>query len=50
MGILERLVNLYTVAFFKVHLANDGRYQPFLTKGYAEVNEPDAEILNILRN
>lgn len=50
MGIMERLVNLYSLAFFKVHLENDGRYQPFLTQGYANANEPDAEVLNVPRN
>lgn len=47
---MERLMNLYTVAFFKVRLENDLRYQPFLTGGYAVANEPDAEVLNIPRN
>lgn len=35
----SRLLTLYTVAFWKVHLSGDLRYQPFLTPGYAESNE-----------
>ncbi len=36
----QRLQNLYTVAFFKLHLVEDGRYMRFLTPSYRELNEP----------
>jgi hypothetical protein len=32
-------LKLYSVAFWKVYLENDGRYQPFLTPGYAVAND-----------
>jgi dienelactone hydrolase len=36
----QRLQSLYTVAFFKLNLAGDGRYMRFLTPRYGEMNEP----------
>lgn len=36
----QRLQNLYTVAFFKLHLAGDARYMRFLAPPYGETNEP----------
>lgn len=39
----QRLTNLYTVAFFRTHLANDGRYRRFLRPMYTDVNEPDVD-------
>ena len=35
---VAEILNLYHVAFFKVHLTNDGRYQPYLELGHA-INE-----------
>lgn len=40
----NRLMNLYTVAFFKRHLLGDAGYEPFLTAEAAE-GEPDVEFL-----
>jgi len=37
----NRLANLYIVSFFKVFVEDDLRYQPFLTREYAETHEPD---------
>ncbi len=36
----QRLQNLYSVAFFKLHLNGDGRYMRFLTPLYEQLNEP----------
>jgi predicted dienelactone hydrolase len=40
---VERLTMLYMIAFLKVNLVGDQRYQAYLTPGYALVNEPDIE-------
>jgi predicted dienelactone hydrolase len=36
-----RIQNLYAVSFFKKHIGYDLRFNQFLTKTYAEENEPD---------
>ncbi len=36
----QRLQNLYSVAFFKLHLNGDGRYMRYLTPLYEQLNEP----------
>lgn len=40
---VERLTMLYMIAFLKVNLVGDHRYQAYLTPGYALGNEPDIE-------
>ena len=37
---VNRIMELYAVSFFKVKLSGNRRYQPYLTPGYAEENEP----------
>jgi hypothetical protein len=37
-GIMAPMVRMYTVAFWEVFLAGDGRYMPYLTPGYAHRN------------
>ncbi|MGI9295444.1 MAG: alpha/beta hydrolase family protein [Pseudomonadales bacterium] len=44
-----RLQNLYTVAFFKTHLAGDLRYAAFLTRSYAADNEPLVDFFKKVR-
>ncbi|MCP5056786.1 MAG: hypothetical protein GY937_08700 [bacterium] len=41
-----RIQNLYTVSFFKRHVAWDLRYAEYLTADYAAANEPDVFFLN----
>ena len=39
----RRIQNFYITAFFKRHLWNDPRYNPFVTVDYAEANEPGVD-------
>jgi predicted dienelactone hydrolase len=40
---VERLTTMYMVAFLKDNLVGEHGYQPYLTPGYAQVNEPNIE-------
>jgi predicted dienelactone hydrolase len=42
--VMVPMIKLYTVAFWKTFLEGDHRYQRYLTPGYAERNELDAEV------
>jgi len=41
---VNRITELYAVSFFKVKLSGNRRYQPYLTPGYAEANEPIVDV------
>lgn len=41
----ERIQNLYAVSFFRRHLMQDTRYEPFLDLPYAQLSEPDVIFL-----
>jgi hypothetical protein len=43
---MDRMVKLFTVAFWKAHLDRDTRYTRFLTRGYSN-QEPEAAITRI---
>lgn len=40
IGDAERIQNLYAVSFFRRHLMQDSRYEPFLATSYAASEEP----------
>jgi hypothetical protein len=42
--VMVPMIQLYTVAFWKTFLEGDHRYQRYLTPGYAEHNELEAEV------
>ena len=42
--VMVPMIKLYTVAFWKTFLEGDHRYQRYLTPGYAEHNELEAEV------
>ena len=42
--IMVPLVKLYTIAFWKKYLEGDGRYQRYLTPGYAHRNDLHATV------
>lgn len=44
---MEHLVYHYSVSFWKVFLEGDGRYNRFLTPGYAKKNEPNTIVTKI---
>lgn len=46
-AVVNHLLRLYGVSFFKVYLENDRRYEPFLTPGYAKENEPFVDSVQV---